>query len=250
VLLLFSSLSLAFEPVIEEVGGGQIDWSELRLEVTVTSQQTTGAWQDRRLQEQDAHDRLSSIIDDIASGIEVMPGVTADALMSQGDALGDRLTEGLKRWGVEEARYHHSGGVALDGSLDLRAWLAPALVEQARAADAPIEGEATGLLIDARGHDAPLVLAPELTTPAGVRLVHAGALSEDTARMRTPVIYVRDPADPRAAARAGDSPLFGHVGEVRDGVLILDGASAAQLTASPDLPALVAAGRVVIVVDP
>lgn len=249
MLFLLCRLSLAFEPVLEEVSGGHIDWSELQLEVTITSQHTTGAWQDRRLQEQDAHDRLTSIIDKIAADIEITPGRTAGSLMSSSDALGARLSDGLRRWGVEEARYHHSGGVALDGALDLRTWLAPALVEHASAADLPITGEATGLLVDARGHRLTLTLSPEVTTASGQRIVHVSALSEDTARMRTPVVYVRDPADPRAASRAGAAPIFATVAEVQDGVMILDGESAARLTAQGQLPALVAAGRVVVVVD-
>ncbi len=249
MLLLLCRLSQAFEPVTEEVSGGHIDWSEMQLEVTVTSQHTTGAWQDRRLQEQDAHDQLTSIIDEVAADIEVSPGLTAGSLMSGSGVLADRLSDGLRRWGVEEARYHHSGGVALDGSLDLRTWLAPALIEQAGAADLPIDGEATGLLVDARGHRLTLTLSPELTTATGQRIMHVSAISEDTARMRTPVIYVRDPADPRAAARAGEAPLFATVGEVRDGVMILDAASAGRLSAQSQLPALVAAGRVVVVVD-
>ncbi|MFT5685091.1 MAG: hypothetical protein ACI8RZ_006037 [Myxococcota bacterium] len=248
MLFVLCGMAQAFEPVTEEVSGGHIDWSEMRLEVTVTSQHTTGAWQDRRLQEQDAHDRLTSLIDDIASDIALTPTTTASALMSKGDALADRLSDGLRRWGVEEARYH-TGGVALDAVLDLRTWLAPALIEQALTADLPIEGGATGLLIDARGHRVPLTLSPELTTTTGRRLVHVSALSEDTARMRTPVIYVRDPADPRATARAGDAPLFATIGEVREGVMILDDASAGRLMAQSQLAALVAAGRVVVVVD-
>ena len=249
MLLLLSGLSLAFEPVLEEVRRGYIDWSEMRLEVTISSEQTTGAWQDRRLQEQDAHERLSSLISDLAGSIEVTPGTTASALMAEGGAISDRLIDGLKRWGVEETRYHHSGGVALDGTLDLRSWLWPALIEQASAENAPIEGEATGLLIDARGHRLTLALSPEIATPSGQRLVHAGALSEDTARMRTPVVYVRDPADPRAAARAGGSPLLATVEGIHDGVMILDAASTRNLATESQLPALVAAGRVVVVVD-
>ena len=249
MLFLLCSLALAFDPVLEEVSGGHIDWSALELEVTITSQHTTGAWQDRRLQEQDAHDRLTSIIDKIAADIEVTPGLTAGSLMSGSDALAARLSDGLRRWGVEEARYYHRGGVALDGSLDLRIWLAPALVEQAGAEDLPITGEATGLLVDARGHRLTLTLSPELTTATGQRIVHVSALSENTARMRTPVIYVSDPADPRTASRAGDAPIFAVVAEVQDGVMILDSASAARLTAQDQIPALVAAGRVVVVVD-
>lgn len=242
--------ALGFEPVIEEVSGGHIDWSEMRLELTVSSDHATGAWQDRRLQEQDAHDRLSSLIDDLAGRIILTPGQPAAALMTGGDAVADRLTDGLKRWGVEEARYHNSGGVALDGSLDLRAWLSPALIEQAEADALPIMGAVTGLLIDTRGHSLPLTIAPELATPSGELLVHAKGLSEDTARTQTPVVYVRDPADPRAAARAGEAPLMVTIDDIEKGVMILDAASAAHLAAQPELPALVAAGRVVVVVTP
>ena len=247
---LLSSNALAFEPVIEEVSGGHIDWSEMRLEITISSQHATGAWQDRRLQEQDAHDRLSALIDDLAGRIEVMPSQSAANLMASGDALSARLTDGLKRWGVEEARYHNSGGVALDGSLDLRAWLSPVLIEHAQAEALPITGDVTGLLIDTRGHRLPLTYAPELTTPSGERLVHAQALSGDTARAQTPVVYVRDPADPRAAARAGEAPLMVTIDTIQGGAMVLDETSAARLTAQPQLPALVAAGRVAVVVGP
>ena len=245
-----SQLSWAFEPVIEEVSGGHIDWSTLRLEATISSQHTTGAWQDRRLQEQDAHDRLSKLIESLASQIEITPGTSVRSVINSGTPMGDRLEDGLKRWGVEETRYHHTGGVALDGSLDLRSWLWPSLVEQATAEPAAIEGEVTGLLIDARGHTLPLALAPVLQTATGRELVNIAALSEETARMKTPVVYVRDPADPAAAGRAGDAPLFATLEMVKDGHMILDSASAGRLTSEPQLPALVAAGRVVVVVDP
>ena len=236
--------------VTEALSGGTLDWSALRLEVSVRSQRATGAWQDRRLQEQDALDQLSDRITALASTVPITSALTAGDLLSGDDVLAARLQDGLRRWVVEETRYYNSGGVELVGTLDLRSWLWPALAAQVTDPPTAEPSSYTGLVIDARGQHVSLSLSPTVRTPTGQRLLYPGAISEDTARASSPVLYVSDPSDPRAAARAGQAPHFARISATEDGEMILDPASAAQCTADRGLPALIAAGKVVVVVDP
>ncbi|MEL6341581.1 MAG: hypothetical protein AAFV53_00515 [Myxococcota bacterium] len=239
-------------PVVQRVSGGTIDWSTLKLEVVVKSQLSRGAWQDRKLQEQDALDRLNRQITAIARKVPVTPTVTAGELIDDGGDLGDRLTAGLRRWSVEETRYHNRGGVELVGTLDLRTWLWPALASMStEAGQLSLEGaQATGLVIDARGLAMPLSISPVVAGPSGP-LMQAQDFSEEAARRRAPVLYVTDPADPRAAARAGDNPVLVRAERVDEdsGALILSPQTSARLTQSGALDAVANTGNVVIVIQ-
>ena len=65
-LFLLVSTALAVEPVVEDVGAGQLNWTTMRLEVSARSDRTVGAWKNVRVQEQDALDRLEPLIEDAA----------------------------------------------------------------------------------------------------------------------------------------------------------------------------------------
>lgn len=257
-IMLWLSLGLcspahAVEPVVQRVSGGTIDWSALQLEVTVESKHARGAWQDRKLQEQDALDRLNAQITALARRVSVTPTLTAGALIDQGGELGDRLANGLRRWSVAEARYYNRGGVELVGTLDLRTWLWPALVELAEQESPLISGgDRTGMVIDARGMPLPLSLSPILLSASGEVLFDAKNFSQDAARRHAPVLYVSDPADPRAAERAGDAPLMVQAQAVEEasGALVLSPTASAALRKSLDLPAIASRGSIVVVVQP
>ena len=256
-LLAGLSLSLtgrAIEPVQQPVPQGVVDWSSLRLELTVASQQTRGAWQDRRLQEQDAMDRLRTSMLALAGDVCIVPGTDAAELIAEGGALGERLKDGLGRWEVEEARYFSQGGVELIGALDLRAWLWPALVElSAKETLPPTEdGDISGLVVDARGLTFPLCVGPILRTHLeGPPLSTIADFSAELARRQTPALYVRDPADPRAAARAGAQPLLVRAVEIApDGGIVVSPEGVAAMQASSAIATLINRGNIVIVVDP
>lgn len=252
--LLFLALSAiasadeAFPPVVQELSGGRINWTDLRLEVTARSDRTVGAWKDRRVQEQDAVDRLAPRIVALAERMPVTPDRTATDLMDSDPDLQRRLSASLSDWRIEETRYQASGGVEMDAVLDLRVWLRPALASLASGGDPPdLPEDATGLVIDARGLPFTPSVSPTVLSADDEAVLRAQLVAEGTLRARSPALYVLDPADPRAARRAGRQPLFAQATAVRGGALVL--ASATAALAAPELGDLVAAGRVVIVVD-
>lgn len=237
-----------FASVTQALAGGRIDWTELRLEISARSDRTMGAWKDRRLQEQDALDGLAPRVLALAERVAVTPERDAAGLMSEEGDLARRLGNSVSAWQIEETRYFSGGGVEMDAVLDLRLWLRPALVSLAAPGQAPaVQEGSTGLVVDARGLPFEASLAPTLLGADGAVLMRAQDLTEEAARSVGAVLYVTDPADPRAAERAGSAPVFSQAASVRDGALVLAPASAASLDAA--LPRLVASGRVVIVMD-
>lgn len=238
-----------FAPAIESSAAGEVNWTTLQLTVASRSDRSQGAWQDRRMQEQDALDSLGPRVQDRASEIHITPELTADDVLSATDKLSGRLNEELTSWKVAETRYHTSGGVEMTGELDLHAWLRPALL--ARASQTPSEGspgELTGLVLDARGERVPLAIAPVVLAPSGARVVALDLASADALMTGAPVLYVTDPADPAAWSRAGDNPAFGRITDTRSGAWVLSPES--TLGTDPRIAPLVAVGKVVVVVDP
>ena len=240
----------AFVPVVEDLpNGGRIDWTSLRLEVSAGSDITIGAWKDRRVQEQDALDRLSPAIAKLAARVCVTPGSTAGDLMDGSSELATRLQEALHSWKIDETRYHSKGSVELDAALDLQAWLRPALTSLATSTVPPLPADAaTGLVIDTRGLPFEPCLAPTVLQPDGTAIMRAQLLGEEAANLSTPVAYVSDPADPRVWKRVGDRPYLARAATVHSHELVLDPATAAGLP--PETAALVARGKVVMVVEP
>lgn len=250
--LSLSALADDLPDVVEAVPQGRIDWTRLVLSVDARSELRVGAWKDRRIQEQDALDRLKTRVPDLAQRVRVTPDtLAADLLAGQGD-LPSRLGDTVHDWQIVETRYHEDGAVELVAELDLRQWLRPALRSLASQEAAPTgPGDVTGLVIDARELPFEPCLAPRITAPTGTVFFGAQRLSMDTLDLAAPVVFVTDPADPRAVARAGDHPLLIRAASVLGGgELVLDPASAQTLDAAPDLPAIAAKGRVVIVVQP
>ena len=69
-------------------------------------------------------------------------------------------------------------------------------------------------------------------------------------RRRTPVVYVQDPADPVAADRAGEAPIFLIAAAIQsDCQLSLDAADSKRLSDNTGFAASVTEARVVIVVN-
>lgn len=242
----------AFPAVRQKLDGGVLDWTTWRLEASASSDRRVGAWKDQRVQEQDALDRLSPLVLALAPTVRVTPEKTAGDLMTGSDELSLRLAEGLATWHVVETRYINIGGVEMDATLDLQSWLRPALVSMAqKGAPPPITGPVTGLLVDVRGLGFEPCMAPSLGAAEGPAVWNASMLSEEAVRRAAPVIYVTDPADPRAYARAGEHPLFLAATAATSSCAIeLSPADAATLASTPDLGPLAAAGRLVVVVDP
>ena len=250
LLTLLSSIAQAEPPadVIQEIPNGSINWTQMLLVVSSRSDRTVGAWKDRRVQEQDALDSLPPRIQAAARKVPVTPDNAAEDIISDGGEAGIAVEEGLGNWRVIETRYHASGGVEMDGGIDIGLLLRPALAALA-AAEAPAAappGGPTGIVIDAR--DLPFVpcIAPSVMTADGRTFSRAQSLHVDAARLLTPVVFVSDPAAVTAWKRAGDAPIFARASAARACEVVLDPAS--PLVQDPAAPALVAAGKVVIVV--
>lgn len=240
----------SFEDAHRPVGPGMVDWTNLKLVVDSRSDRTVGAWKDRRVQEQDALDSIAPRMDSAARRLPVTADSTAGDLYSGGE-VGARLEEGARSWQVTETRYHQSGGVEMAATLDLRTWLLPALAELA-VADAPrlgtAEGAPTGIVVDARGLPFEPSLVPSISTVDAQPILRASLLAPALDARAAPVVYVTDPADPRAFNRAGARPLFSRAASADGAALVLPAGDV--LSPSAVVAGLVAARRVVIVIDP
>ena len=84
----------------------------------------------------------------------------------------------------------------------------------------------------------------------GGLLVDVSLLNPEVAQTGSPVLYVTDPADPRAQKRAGEKPVFILASDTGAGRIFLDPGVLAQVQATPGTASLAADGQVVIVVDP
>ena len=195
------------------------------------------------------------VADEVLGGEEGLDHLVARRLQpaAVGERVVVRLEEGARSWQVEETRYHQGGGVEMSATIDLRTWLFPALGKLATATaprDEQLakEGHPTGIVVDARGLPFQPSLVPSITTGDDRPVVRAQLLAPALDARAAPVVYVTDPADPRAAARAGDAPLFAQAISAHGAELVL--ATGSSLADAPSVPALVAARRLVVVVDP
>ncbi len=243
----------AFEPVTEDLSGGRIDWTTLRLLASADGVPSGGVIVNLETLEGDARQRLGPRMLTLARQVRVTSELTTADLLNARDAVADRLDDNLVLWEVYEVRYFTSGGVSMDGALPLQAWLRPALVSLAEGKErtSPAEGPVTGLVIDARGLKLSPALAPRVKDGAGEVLYSVQTMTELAASQRAPVVYVTDPADPAAAKRAGGQPLFVRAGKVVDETdLALDPTDAARVRDAAALAPFLLLGHVVVVVDP
>lgn len=242
----------AAAPVVETLPEGRIDWSRMVLVVAVQSDQRVGAWTDRRLQEQDAMDRLGPQVRGTAMRVRLTPDTQVTDIVGEEGPMARRISEGADAWVVTEARYREAGSVELVAELDLHRWLKPVLATLAR--PEPVEegpGEFSGLLVDVRGLPFEPCLVPRVLSASGELLFGVQRLYAGVLDAGPPVVYVSDPADPRAVARAGERPLLVRAASVaRGGEIQLDPEVGQRVQAAADLPSLASRGRVVIVVGP
>ncbi len=249
---LLAGLALGFDPVVEQLSEGRIDWTSLKLLASAEGVPSSGVLINLETLEGDARQRLGPRMLAMAREVRVTSTLTAGDLLDAKDAVADRIDDNLALWEVFEVRYYTSGGVEMEGELPLQAWLRPALVSLAAGKDrtAPPAAPTTGLVVDARGLDVSPAVAPQLLDASGAALYGIGSVTPLAASQRAPAVYVTDPADVAAARRAGAQPLFVRAVGVREGTdLVLDPADAGRLAqAAGDAPFLLQ-GNVVVVVD-
>lgn len=238
--------------VTEKVAGGVVDWTEgiILAEASAVGGGGPKAWRETRAAEQEARTALAESLASVARSVRFTSDITVDSLLRAGDDLAELLEQNLASWEVPEARYFSSGKVELSGQLALSEWLRPALVGWARASDdVQVANGPTGLLVDARGLRVRPALAPRLLAPDGRTLYGLELLSALAAATATPAVWVDDPADARAAARSGPQPLVVVATAVQGGSdLVLSHEDVRRVDDQGS--AILALGRVVVVVDP
>ena len=218
-------------PVTAPAASGTVDWSAGTITVTARSTAQTGAWRDRRLQEQDALDHLQPLVTAALETLCVSKGVTGEDLLARPGEIGAALTAGIRGWEVAETRYFEKGGVEMDARIELAKWLGPVRSKSPVAT--------AGLIVDARGLD---------VSPCAYPLVDASgralwSVSDDA--LSLPALYVSDPQDPRVAARVGANALTVRATGAGQRTLTIEAASAATIDA-----AATASRLLVVVVDP
>lgn len=250
--ILFVGAALAFEPVTEAVAGGVIDWTNMRLVAKSVGRARTGAITSLEALEGDARAQLQPAMTEIARAVRLDRSRMAGELLDGGDAVADRLEGNLRRWEVYEARYLTSGGVELDAALSLTAWLRPARVKMALTPEAPlVAGTVTGVVIDARGLSLEYSVSPEIFDGAGGHLYGVADMTQFASSLRGPVVYVSDPADPVAAKRVGDAPIFVRAASVQNRTdLLVEPAGASALREAAKSGTFLREGSVVVVVSP
>ncbi|MBN1336826.1 MAG: hypothetical protein JXB39_12790 [Deltaproteobacteria bacterium] len=241
----------AFPGVTETAGPADIDWSATLVRARSASPAVPGG---RLVAEDQAIRQLGPRLLDGAAAARLDRETTAGGLLVSGSPLARRLDgDTPSAWRVVETRYYASGKVEMEGEFDLGAWLRPWVVARAQVRPpAPTSTtEFTGILVDARDLPAAGALAPRLLDAEGHVLYDADRLDIPTARVRTPVQYVVDPADPRAVQRAGTRPLVVRATGVRDRVdLVIAPDDAARLVSLTAGTRLLLEARVVLVLDP
>ena len=236
-----------FPDVIQPIEGATINWTKLRLEITMSSSSTVGAWHSWSSQEMEVWKTIKEQFPEVSGAVMIRPDLYARDLMSENSPRGQRTLGELEKWHVEETRYHTSGSVDIDAYLDLMPWLGPELRE--RAHSVPIsstEAGATGIVIDARNVPFTPALSPTISMASGTILCNAESVSISTLESGSPVQYVSDPADPKAGQRAEISPIFVLAQSGSEGTLTL---KSGPWETNAALASLVANGKVVIVVD-
>ncbi|MCB9759159.1 MAG: hypothetical protein H6739_04925 [Alphaproteobacteria bacterium] len=240
-------------PVIEALPNGHVDWTEGILVVEASGSSNTGAWQDVKAVEQAAFAQLEPRVEDAARQVRFSADTLAGDLLASSGPVARSLEDGLTGWRVTETRYYASGRVELRAELPLHAWLRPALVSQAAGQpddDAP-EPQITGVVVDARGLGVRPALAPQLLGPDHSALYGVADLSEEVAVSVAPVLWITDPSDALATARAGAEPVFLRATAVVGGSdLVLGRDDAIRLRTLRASSALLSTAPVVVVVDP
>lgn len=252
MILCLALAAYAFDPVEEDLGGGRVDWTTLRLVAGAEGVPSSGVMVNLGTLEGDARTHLGPKILALARKVRISSTLLAADILDAGDAVADRVDDNLSSWEVFDAKYFASGGVALEGALPLQAWLRPALTTLAAGQErsAPATASVTGLVIDARGLKVLPAIAPRVLEPSGAVLYELATLSRLSAGQRSPVVYVHDPADPIAARRAGAEPVFTKAVEVKEGCdLVLSAPDASRVSALAAQAPFLLQGHVVVVVD-
>ena len=222
-----------------------VDWTRLVVTVDTVRRQRetegTEAVEELARRAVDAGIRLG------AERIRVNHALTVEEVLE--GPLADPILGRMGGWRVTETQYFSSGKVSVHAELPLQDLLKPWTVAQSiEAPVGPAESEWTGLMVDARGFDVAPAWAPRLLDVVGT-VLYGGALWEDAAVNRSPIVYVDDPAHPAATA-AGDRPLFLRARSAEGCDLTLAPEDVARFSSEAKDTRLPGNGGLVIVIDP
>ena len=225
-----------------------VNWTRLALEVRANA--VGGATESTRAVEELARREADAGIRQGVGRIAVSAARDVSELQEVPE-FGSAIEARMSRWRAEETRYFASGRVEIDAALPLLELLKPYTLATAvgrTEAEAP-QPRYTGVVVDARGTDATCAWAPRLLSARG-DVLFDGALFEEVAIERSPVVYVSDPAHP-VAVRAGSDPIFLHATGAEGADLVLSPEDSQRFRSSSLRGAhILGEGTVVVVVDP
>ncbi len=253
-LWLWVGMARAGDPVWEDLGGGtKVDWSGERLVSTASSARGTGHQEPFEVLEGRARETLGPMVLQRARKVRLTSTRTAGDYLEEGDLVADRLDDNLSSWDASEVRYRTSGTVEVDAVLGLHDWTRSALTLLAtgRERASPVTGETTGIVLDARAHEVRPCIAPRVLDPSGGVIYGLEVVAPATMALRSPVQWVSDAADVRAAQRGGERPLFVRVASVSDGCdMVVSAADAESIRTAAEATAILVQAHVVAVVRP
>jgi hypothetical protein len=209
-------------PLYARAEPGAVDWDKKVVKCT-----GAGAANLRDAQGNPAVARIgaekTAKLDAIRSCMETVKGITVEKGETVGGALaGDKALSGkvqgiVRGFKVVDKRYFEDGGVELDVEVPMSG-LSEALLPKeepkapAATSAAPVaaaEGDATCLVIDARGRKVVKALAPRVLDASGAEVYGASMLNDAARRLGGAAMYAKDldAAKKAHAARIGDKPI-------------------------------------------
>ena len=235
------------ESVREDLGlGVWVDWTRQVLEVH-SVHHPQGSEVQRQTE-------LAAVVDMDAAlwvgakGVRVRGESSFEEELANAGA-GTQMLKRLTRRTVVEARYGRGGSVGMTAELSLAVLLGPWTLERrdSRLNDGVLEGQFSGVVLDARGVNVDPAWAPRIVSASG-GVLHGEVWSNSTSALSTPAVYVLDPSHP-AAQRAGPDPLILQVQDAHGSDLVLPEIEEGCLSASESAQHGLRHGRLVIVVD-
>lgn len=240
----------AGEPADVRIGlssGAVVNWTRMTVEAR-RSYAGSGVAGGQPATEQIVRNQVGPFIQKGAPEVRATSDITVGDLLREPE-LGRLLENRFNSWEAAESTYFASGRIELLGQLDLRAFLRPwTMQHDLQTPLSPTVSEWTGVVVDARGTGVLPAFSPQLFGhDDGV--LWDGRLWRGAASLRSPVVWVNDPAHP-AVDRAGSNPLLVRAAAGRGADLVLDETGTAQVRAHLLGTAALGEGRVVVVVDP
>jgi len=234
----------ALNPIIQNIGDAQINWTQMRLEAQSSYASRTQSWGYREsLASQDVAQKIGEYIFDVPVSQEH----TVSSLQKIKEIDSD--FNNLKDWKTAESRYIHAQHeVEVVGYLPLQSYLRKSIIFFAKAKLMEDTSVHTGLIIDARGTNFQPLVMPTINSHDGSSVFTIADFSPKSAQDSLPVRYVQSPVDPICAKVVGKTPALVQADRMEDGTLILT--SDANLPTEEDLSAIRSMGKIIIVLSP